>query len=166
MDPELTVTAADLINGLNKGELNELFTKLGGERLAGRIAQAICLARRIKPIRTTVELAEIIRQAKPRQGHLDPATKVFQALRIAVNDELNNLQKGLEAAFDLLDQNGRLVVISFHQGEDRIVKQFFKEKTLEKQMAIITKKPIKPNQQEVFDNPRSRSARLRVGEKL
>jgi len=165
MDPNLKVTAADLINGLTERELNELFSKLGGERLAGCFAQAICRARRLEPIKTTVQLAEIVRRLKPRKGRLDPATKVFQALRIAVNDELNNLRLGLPQALELLKKGGRLVVISFHEGEDRIVKQFFKKWAIEDQLVILTKKPLHPGRGEVEENPRSRSGCLRGAEK-
>jgi len=165
MDPDLKVTAADLINGLTERELNELFSKLGGERLAGRLAQAICRARRLEPIKTTVQLAEIIRRSKLRKGRLDPATKVFQALRIAVNDELNNLRLGLPQALELLTEGGRLVVISFHEGEDRIAKQFFKEQAGEGKLTVLTKKPLRSSREEVEENPRSRSGCLRGAEK-
>ena len=161
MDPDLKVTAADLINGLTERELDELFSKLGGERLAGCLAQAICRARRLEPIKTTVQLAEIIRRSKPRQGRLDPATKVFQALRMAVNDELNNLRLGLPQALGLLKEGGRLVVISFHEGEDRVVKQFFRERAKEGKVMVLTKKPLRPSREETEENPRSRSGRLR-----
>ncbi len=162
MDPSLEVTAADLVNGLNKGELNELFAKFGQEHYSRRIAEAICHARNLKPIRTTGQLAKIISQAVPKKGRLHPATRSFQALRIAVNDELNNLKLALPQAEELLKKNGRLVVISFHSGEDRIVKEFFKNQS---QLKVITKKPIRPTPEETKANPRSRSAKLRVAEK-
>lgn len=167
MDPNLKVTAADLINGLNKGELDELFSKLGQEHYSRCIADAICRARRIKPIKTGDELAEIIVKAKRgRFDRVHPATRCFQALRIAVNDELNNLRKALPQAVRLLEGGGRLLVISFHSGEDRIVKQFFKDKKENNELKIITKKPIRPTIEEIRINPRSRSAKMRVAEKI
>lgn len=165
MDPKLKVTAADLINGLNKGELNEIFTKFGQEHFSRRIAEAVCRARGLKPIKTTRQLAEIISQAVPKKGRLHPATRVFLALRIAVNDELNNLKKALPQALGLLKPKGRLAIISFHSGEDRIVKHFFKEQGEKGELTIITKKPVQPTIEEVERNPRSRSAKLRVIEK-
>lgn len=166
MDPSLQVTAADLVNGLNKGELEELFKKFAQEHYSRRIAEAIVDARRLKPIETSDELAKIIIQAKPRRGRIHPATGVFQALRIAVNDELNNLRQALPQAVALLKRGGRLVVISFHSGEDRIVKHFLRDTEKHGKIRIITEKPIRPSATEVNVNPRSRSAKLRVGEKL
>ncbi|HUS59870.1 MAG TPA: 16S rRNA (cytosine(1402)-N(4))-methyltransferase RsmH [Nevskiaceae bacterium] len=168
MDPSLSVTAADLVNGLNKGELDELFSKLGQEHYSRRIAEAICRARRLKPIKASNELAEIIAKVRSKRGfiRLHPATRCFQALRIAVNDELNNLKNALPQALDLLKLGGRLVVISFHSGEDRIVKQFFRKKDEAGELRILTKKPVRPTQEEVGKNPRSRSAKLRAGEKI
>lgn len=168
MDPDLEVTAADLINGLTKNELEKLFSKISQEHYSRRIAEAICRARRIKPIETCNELAEIIVKARPKRERFDrthPATRCFQALRIAVNDELNNLKKALPQAVNLLKPKGRLVLISFHSGEDRIVKQFLRESEKKGKIRIITKKPIRPTQREVKRNPQSRSAKLRVGER-
>ncbi|MCJ7792489.1 MAG: 16S rRNA (cytosine(1402)-N(4))-methyltransferase RsmH [Candidatus Marinimicrobia bacterium] len=165
MDPNLKVTAADLGNGLHQGELNELFTKLGQEQRSRRLAEALVRARKIRPIKTTGELAAIISQVSPRKGRLHPATRVFQALRIAVNDELNNLEKALPQAMALLKPKGRLVVISYHSGEDRLVKTFFKAEAKKEHLKIITKKPVRPTTEESKSNPRSRSAKLRVAEK-
>lgn len=169
MDPNLKVTAADLINGLNKGELNEIFSKFSQEHYSRRLAEAICQSRRLRPIRTTGELVAVIEKALPgkakRKRKIHPATRVFQALRIVVNDELNNLKEALPQAQDLLKPKGRLAIISFHSGEDRIVKQFFKDKENINQLRIITKKPIRPTLEEIKENPRSRSAKLRVAEK-
>ena len=165
MDPDLGVAAADLVNGLRKEELYELFHKLGEERFAWRIARVIVRARSLRPIRTGKELAGVIAGAKPKRkrfGRIHPATRCFQALRIAVNDELNNLKAALPQAVNLLKPGGRLVVISFHSLEDRIVKNFLKG---ESALKILTKKPIKPSEEEVEINPRSRSAKMRVGEK-
>ncbi len=166
MDPHLKVTAADLINGLGKKELEKLFAKLGEEKMAKRLAQTIVEARRLKLILTSSQLVEIILKVKSRRGKTHPATQVFQALRMAVNDELNNLKEALPEALSILKSKGRLAVISFHSGEDRIVKYFLKEKAEEGKLKIITKKPIKPSWEEIKENPRSRSAKLRVAEKI
>jgi len=171
MDPEnQKVTAADLLKVLSKKELYELIVRLGEEQLARPIAGAIALARLEKPITTTSQLralvAGVYRRCRKKSRHIHPATKTFQALRIAINDELNNLKKGLDQAFEILDEKGRLVVISFHGGEDRIVKHFFKDKKEQRTAEILTKKPITPSRQEIEKNPRSRSAKMRVIEKL
>ncbi len=167
--PDYQVTAADLLSGLNKGELYELFTKLGEEQHSLSIADLIVRTRLAKPITTTKQLAEIVMKAVSKRQDLSahwrihPATKVFQALRIAVNDELNNLKAVLPQAVALLKPGGRLAVISFHSLEDRIVKNFIKN---EKKLINLTKKPIMPSDEEIKANPRSRSAKLRVAEKL
>lgn len=171
MDPskgsKQAVTAADLINGLTKGELDELFSKLGEEHFAPLISKSIIRARGIKPIETTTELAEIIKKAYPKKnGPIHPATKVFQALRIAVNDELDNIKEAMHKSIVLLAPNGRLVVISFHSLEDRIVKDVFRDFENNGRGKTVTKKPITPAFEEVARNPRSRSAKLRVFEKL
>lgn len=166
MDPQLKVTAADLINGLGKGELYELFSKLGEEHNALAVVQAIVGARALAPIKTCNELAQIVLRVNPRRGHFDrthPATRIFQALRIAVNDELNNLKEALPQAVELLAPGGRLIAISFHSLEDRIVKKFFKE---EKNLTILTKHPLRPSKQEIRDNPRSRAAKMRAAERV
>ncbi len=165
MDPDLAVTAQDLINGLGKKELYALFTKYAQEERARAIVRRIINARLIKPIATTGELVKIIEQAYPRKrGRLHPATKVFQALRIAVNDELNNLKSALPQALDLLKTKGRLVVISFHQGEDKIVKDFFNQNT--DKLKILTRKPTTATQEEINKNLNSRSAKLRAAQKI
>lgn len=164
MDPDLEVTAADLVNGLRKEELYELFYKLGEERFAWTIARAIVRARSLAPIKTCRELARIIAGVRRQKfERIHPATRCFQALRIAVNDELNNLKAVLPQAVNLLKPGGRLVVISFHSLEDRIVKNFFKERA---DFRTLIKKPVRPSDAEVEINPRSRSARMRVGEKI
>lgn len=162
MDQRLAVTAADLVNGLSQGELYELFSKFGQEHRSRRIARAIIEARVKKKIETTGELSEVIEQCGGKREKIHPATRVFQALRIVVNDELNNLKKGLEGAASLLRKDGRLVVISFHSLEDGIVKRFFKER---EDLKILTKKPIIPSNEEIAENARSRSAKMRVAEK-
>lgn len=168
MDPRLKVTAADLVNGLTENELYKLFKKFGEERYSRRIARAICRARRIAPITTCNQLVEIILRARPKRGRFDrthPATRCFQALRIVVNDELENLKKALPQALELLKPGGRLVVISFHSLEDRIVKNFLRSAAEEGKLEILTKKPIRPTEEEIKANPKSRSAKLRAGEK-
>ena len=167
MDRDTTVKAGDLINVLTKGELNDLFIKLGEERFARGIADNIVRARQIKKIETTTELSDIIKKSVPwsKKG-INPATKVFQALRIAVNDELNVLIEALPKAVGVLGSGGRLVVISFHSLEDRIVKRSFLEFAEQGLGKIITKKPIIPSDEEIAKNGRSRSSKLRVFEKL
>lgn len=163
LNPDLAVTAADLVNALGRKELATLFTKLAQERLAGPIANAIVDSRRLRPITTTGQLAAIVERVYGhRRGHLHPATKVFLGLRIAVNDELNNLKATLPQAINLLQPGGRLVVISFHEGEDRVVKQFFKQQAAEDRGSILIKKPLMPQPKEINLNPRSRSAKLRA----
>jgi len=161
-DPDLGITAADLVNGLSRDELSRLFQKYGEEKYARRIADAVVRARRVAPFKTSKQLANLVQKVVRRRGRIHPATKVFQALRIAVNDELENLKSSLPRAFGLLKQNGRLVVISFHSLEDRIVKNFMKEVERSGQGKILTKKPITPSKEELERNPRARSAKLRA----
>lgn len=164
MDQSLTVTAKDLVNGLNEGELSDLIYKLGEERFAKRIAREIVNARKIRPITTCDELAKVILKARPRSSfdRTHPATRTFQALRIAVNDELNSLKDALPQATDLLKKGGRIAVLSFHSLEDRIVKNFFKEN---ENLKIINDKPTTPSKEETLINPRARGAKLRLAEK-
>lgn len=165
MDKNLGVTAADLINGLTKGELVELFIKYGEEKFAHRIANNIVRIREERPIVTTAELADIVVRSYPIKGKIHPATKVFQALRIAVNDELNVLKEALPQAVELLKSGGRLVIITFHSLEDRIVKESFLQFAEGGLGTVITRKPIQPTEEEIEENRRSRSAKLRVFEK-
>ncbi len=177
-DLEGEQTAADLVNCLPEEELAEILLRYGEERQARRIARAIVSHR---PLTTTRELAEVVRRAVPRRGKIHPATKTFQALRIAVNDELENLAKALPQAVEILAPGGRLVVISFHSLEDRIVKRFFRDEARgcicppgipvcicghKPTLEIVTKRPIRPSAEEVKANPRSRSARLRVASRI
>lgn len=168
MDRNLSVKAEDLVNGLTKGELHELFSRLGEERFAKAITEGIVSARKVKHIDTTLELVEIVRKSIGRYSspEINPATRIFQALRIAVNDELNSIREVLPKAFELLEGNGRLAIISFHSLEDRIVKNAFKEFEAKGLGTIITKKPIVPSFEEIEANNRSRSAKLRVFEKI
>ncbi len=156
-------TAADLVNGLHERELSELFWKLGEENFARAIAREIVRKRQKQRIETTDQLAQIILKVRKRgkDDRTHPATRVFQALRIAVNDELNSLREALPQSFDLLEDGGRLVVISFHSLEDRIVKDFFAEQAANGRAKILTKKPLQPALAEVEANPRSRSGKLR-----
>ena len=166
MDQSLSVTAADLVNALSEKELALLFTKYSQEGEARPLARAIVGDRKIKPFTTTGQLAQICIQVKGgRHSHLHPATKVFQALRMAVNDELNNLAAALPQAVNKLKPEGRLVVISFHEGEDRLVKQFINQGAAE-HLESLTKKPVVPGPTEISQNPRSRSAKLRAVKKL
>jgi len=166
MDPELKVTAQDLINVLNKGELEKLFQKFAQEKRSRQLAEAIVDARSVSPIKTGRQLAEIILKVKYKTGKINPATQIFQALRIAVNDEINNLKEVLPEALKILKPGGRLAIISFHSGEDRIVKQFFRDQEEKGLIKKIFKKPLSPSFEEVKANPRSRSAKLRVAEKI
>lgn len=166
MDKDLNVKASDLVNILNKRELVELFTKLGEEYRAPAIAEGIIEARSENPISTTLELVEVVKRSIRQPGFkTNPATKVFQALRIAVNDEFNSLRDALPKALGLLEDGGRMVVISFHSLEDRIVKQQFRQWAKEGTVEVVTKKPIVPDFKEIRTNSRSRSAKLRTVEK-
>jgi len=169
MNPNLSVTAKDLVNGLNEGELAELFWKLGEEKFSRRFAKAICQARLNKPIETCNDLSQIILQEVSPRGRfarIHPATRVFQALRIAVNDELKSLKIALPKAVELLESQGRIVVLSFHSLEDSIVKRFFIDQMGKGILKIISKSPITPTEEEVRLNPRARSAKLRAAEKI
>lgn len=178
-DPTQGPSAADLVNQLTTKELADILYRFGEERQSRRIASAIAEAR---PIETTGALADVIARATGgRRGRLHPATRSFQALRIAVNDELGALEDVLPQAVDVLQPGGRVAVISFHSLEDRIVKHYFREQAQdcicpprqpictcdhEPTVRVITRKPVRPDEAEVTENPRSRSARLRVAERI
>lgn len=152
-----------ILNQWPEQELFRILKEYGEERYSQRIARRIIDERRIKPIKTTLQLLEVIKKAAPysrtKRGQIDRvAARIFQALRIVVNDELENLKQGLEQALEILNPGGRLIVISFHSLEDRIVKNFFRENSFE----VLTKKPIRPTEKEIKNNPRSRSAKLRA----
>ena len=164
-DPNLTVTAADLLNGLNKDELKELFQKYGEEERAKPLAASIVRARSLEPLRTTGDLVRVIGGTKGHGGKLHPATKIFQALRIAVNDEVENLRSVLPRAFEVLGAGGRLVVVSFHSLEDREVKRFFQQMEEQGRGVVLTEKPQTPASAELDQNPQSRSAKLRAIER-
>lgn len=158
-------TAAGIINSWSQEEITNILQRFGEERRARKIAEAIVTERKHKPITTSQQLAELIAKIVPR-NKIHPATKTFQALRIAVNDELNVLAEGLRQSFQRLASNGRLAVISFHSLEDRIVKNFFKDKGKEGLGKILTKKPIIPTMEEITKNGKARSAKLRIIEKI
>jgi len=184
MDPSLPVTAAEIVNTWSERELTRLFGKYGEERFAGRIAHAIALRRAAVPYKRTCELVDTIKQSIPtpaRFGQGNPARRVFQALRIEVNDELGSLQRALPLAFDLLEAGGVMAVISFHSLEDRIVKEFFAGKARgctcppdfpvcacggKATGEVLTSKPRVPGERELELNPRSASAKLRALRKL
>jgi 16S rRNA (cytosine1402-N4)-methyltransferase len=183
LGPSAERTAADLVNTLPQDELQRIIGEYGEERYAGRVARRIVEERRREPILTTRRLAEIVSRAKPatHSERINPATRTFQGLRIAVNDELGRLSRALPAALDVLTVGGRLAVISFHSLEDRIVKQFMRQEARgcicppelpicvcghTPQVRLVTSRPITANTEEVATNPRSRSARLRVAERI
>lgn len=166
MDQSTQVTAADLVNGLTERELTELFTKYGEEPFAKRIAKAIVERRKEEQIMRTVELGQLIARVVRVKSKVHPATKVFQALRIAVNDELHILESAFEQAIQLLKPGGRLLVISFHSLEDRIVKQTFSKFEKNRLGTLVVKKPLIPSEKEQTENNRSRSAKLRIFEKI
>lgn len=178
------LTAKSIVNGYPEKELVRVLREYGEEKYAKIIAREIRKRREIREIRTTKELVEIIGQAIPekyKHQKINFATKTFQALRIEVNSELENLKKFLSEAVEVLEKSGRLAVISFHSGEDRIVKNFFRENARgcvcppnfpicrcgkKKTLKIIARKPIAPSEEEIRDNPRARSAKLRIAEKI
>lgn len=166
-DPS-NITAGEIVNRFSYDELTQILKEYGEERFAKSIAAGIVSARKEKTIKSTFELIEIIKNSVPfwyRRGRLHYATKTFQALRIAVNKELENIQTGLSQALEVLMAGGRLAVISFHSLEDRIVKNFFREQARNGKLLIATKKPISACFTETAANPRARSAKLRVAVK-
>src|ERR1043166_2013185 len=181
MDPQTKVTAAKIVNEYGEEELTRLFRELGEEPAARRIASLIVKMRRTAPFRETLPLARAIEKLVGRHGRHHPATHVFQALRMEVNDELGALEEGLRVLTARLEPGARIAVIAFHSLEDRIVKNFFRDRSREwidkpewpeprrnpdRDLSVITPKPVEPGAVEQHQNPRSRSAKLRVGEKL
>ncbi len=160
-------SAKDVINTKTKEELYEIFTKFGEEKFAWQIADGVVRARHLKTIETTEELKEIVLKIRGKSGkdRTHPATRVFQALRIYVNSELDALKESLPNALDLLVKDGRLAVISFHSLEDRIVKLFMQNEEKKGSLRQITKKPIRPNMEEINFNASSRSGKLRIAVK-
>jgi len=163
------ISAADLVNTLKQDQLEKIISEFGEERFARRIAAAIVMQRARARITTTQKLADIILRALPKgytRGRIHPATRTFQALRIAVNEELEELSLGLENCFRMLKKGGRLCVISFHSLEDRLVKNKFKSLAMEQEGVIWTKRPLVASSEECAANPRSRSAKLRAIERV
>lgn len=161
-------TGAQILNSYDENAIELILRGFGEEKYSRRIAEAIVRRRAVKPFETTFDLVEAVLEAVPasyKRGRINPATRTFQALRIAVNDELTSLEVALEKALEALSPKGRLGVISFHSLEDRIVKNFFREEAKKDKARIINKKPIIPTEDEMASNPRSRSAKLRIIEK-
>lgn len=163
------LTALEILNTWSKEDIFEILKDYGEERFARSISANIVKQRKVRKFKTTFDLVDVAERSVPvfytkRRIHF--ATKTFQALRIAVNDELNALEEGLNKCWDLLKSDGRVVVISFHSLEDRIVKNFFREKKKEEAGIVLTKKPIRPSGEEILLNPKSRSAKLRACEKI
>lgn len=166
MDDRLGVKAKDLLAILPEKQLAQLFIDFGGEHEAYAVAKAIAHDRHLKPIQTTADLTEIIERTKrERRSHLNQSTKVFQALRIAVNSELDVITAGLPQAYQVLQPGGRIAAISFHEGEDRIVKQTFREWEKAARGVNVQKDIITATAEELDSNPRARSAKLRIFEK-
>jgi 16S rRNA (cytosine1402-N4)-methyltransferase len=170
IDKRLKRTAADIVNKTDEKSLADLIYSFGQDRASRRIARFIVRRREIEPITTTGQLAETVRKAfgktqRGRRSRIHPATRTFQALRIAVNDELENLEKLLVSAPDLLRKNGYIAVISFHSLEDRLVKSDFRQNGKSGIYRIVTKKPIVPTREEIEENRRARSAKLRIAQK-
>ena len=181
MDPRTSLTAATIVNDYSEEDLNRLFRELGEEPAARRIATMIVKMRKTSPFRETISLARTIEKLVGRHGRQHPATQVFQALRMKVNDELGALEQGLRVLTARLERGGRIAVITFHSLEDRIVKNFFRDHSKEwldrpewpeprrnpdYDLALVTPKPVEPSEEEQRANPRSRSAKLRVAEKI
>lgn len=163
------LTAEEIVNNWEEKNMISIFRGYGEERFSKKIAKAIVDAREEKEIKTTFELVDIIRKSVPisyQKGKLHFATRTFQALRIATNDELRALEEGLQKAFEILKKGGRMSVISFHSLEDRIVKNFFRDKNKKGEALLINKKPITPSEEELNKNIRARSAKLRILEKI
>ena len=162
LDPTGGSTAADLVNAMSEEALADVFYEFGEERKSRRVAKNIVERRAVKPFTTTADLADIVRRCVPRSGSIDPATRVFQALRIAVNDELGVLDRLLAMLPEIVKPGGKAAIISFHSLEDRRVKQAFKLDAWKP----LTKKPVLAGDEEVSRNPRARSAKLRVAERV
>ena len=169
-ETEVRQSTEQIVNNYSIQELTDIFRLYGEEKRSYSIAKAIVDARKIKRIRTTADLTEIIESVVPLRfrSRIHPATKIFQALRMETNRELEALKTVLPDALELLKPNGRLVIVSFHSGEDRIVKRFFKENAISDpaRVKILTKRPLIPSEEETDSNPRARSAKLRAAQKI
>jgi len=166
MNKAQRINASHLINKTSYKKLQNILYEFGEERWAKRIARAIVREREKTPVTTTTQLARIIERAVPYRGRIHPATRTFLALRLRINGELENLREALPPTVDSLKKKGRICIISYHSLEDRIVKNSFKDFAHQGKLKILTKKPITPTIEEVRVNPRSRSAKLRVGERI
>ena len=181
MDPRRELTAATVVNSYSEEDLTRIFRELGEEPAARRIASQLVKLRKVTPFEDTMQLAKAIEKIVWRHGRRHPATQVFQALRMEVNDELGALEQGLRVLTARLERDGRIAVISFHSLEDRMVKNFFRDHSKEwldrpewpeprrnpdYDLALVTSKPVEPSEEEQRVNPRSRSAKLRVAEKI
>jgi len=166
MDPTQPLTAAAWLARASEEEMERVFRVYGGERFARRIARRIAEIRCQRTIDTTGRLAAIVRGAKPGRGRIDAATRVFQAIRIVVNNELEELERGLTGLLEILSSGGRLAILAFHSLEDRCVKNAFRRAAITGRVRLLCRKPLRPTAVERSTNPRSRSARLRVCQKL
>ena len=165
-DVKTSVTAEDVVNGYGEAELTKIFFNFGEERRARKIAEAITFTRKRQRIKTTGELAKIVERTAGRRGRLHPATLIFQALRIEVNNELSEIQKALDAIPEIIKKGGIAAFISFHSLEDRLVKNWARNLGTKGKIEVLNKKPIIASAEELRINPRSRSAKLRIIEKL
>ncbi len=171
MDRSSNINAEDLINNLTEEEISNCLRNFGQERWHRRIARILVSERQVNPIRTTRQLRDIVLRSLPtrfrnRYFRIDPATRTFQAIRIAVNNELENIKEALDKAIDLLSPGGKICVISFHSLEDRIVKIAFRQAALKGKLKLLTKKPLTVSREELNKNPLSRSAKFRAAERL
>ncbi|MFQ5865053.1 MAG: 16S rRNA (cytosine(1402)-N(4))-methyltransferase RsmH, partial [bacterium] len=181
MNTKQKLTAYDIVNRYSESELSSLFKTFGEERRFRAIARIIIKERKHSPIRTTKDLREIVSKVLPYQNRIKSLARIFQALRIAVNEELTNLSEALRISLDCLYRSGRMVIISYHSLEDRLVKDFFKQQSArcvcppelpictcgkKGNLRILTKRPVRPSEAEIHRNPRSRSARLRAAESI
>jgi 16S rRNA (cytosine1402-N4)-methyltransferase len=165
MDRSQRLNAKEIVNNFNQDKLEKIFREFGEERFTHRIAKAILRKRRSEEITTTLELKKIVEKAIPFWKKRESITRIFQALRIAVNQELDNLRSAISDAIDLLKPSGRIVVISYHSLEDRIVKHTLRNASQEGKLKILTKKPMLPSASEISSNPRAKSAKLRAAER-
>jgi len=166
---EESMTARDIVNSWDEKNIATILFSYGEERFARRIAKGIVEAREKKPIETTFELVQVIVDSVPKvyaKGRIHPATRTFQALRITVNNELTGIEEGLRGIMEITKPGGRIAFISFHSLEDRIVKRLFREFAQDEKGILITKKPLVPDNNEINENPRSRSAKLRIIQKI
>jgi len=168
-EKEERVTAEIIVNNWSEENIANIIYAYSDEKFSRKIAKAIVEARKIKPIKTTYDLVEVVSGAVPgfyKRGKIHFATKTFQALRICVNDEITALKDGMQKGWELLNKGGRMAIISFHSVEDREVKNLFRDRSKERVGKLINKKPITPSPKEVYENPASRSAKLRIIEKI